>query len=165
MTTLMSGLLVIPSVVELPVSAAKANVGMGSGTIGPISFDQSLSPIALTARTRNQYWVPLTTVESMSVTSVAGTLIVVGVVNVLSTARCTSYRSRGVPSLVDGFHVRCTRLSSAIPTSPVGIVGTSTSVIENVVVPSGWLGSSGLPARSVTTFTGDDSVVRTTEIS
>ena len=67
----------IPSLADVPESSASAKLGIGSGTTGPATFDQSLAPITFTARTRNQYWVPLTSGASVSVTLGGRTLAVV----------------------------------------------------------------------------------------
>ena len=53
--TLIRPFVVMPSLLLEPVSEASANVGIDRGVTGPTTFDQSLSPMAFTARTRNQY--------------------------------------------------------------------------------------------------------------
>jgi len=75
-------LLVMPSVLDEPVSCASAKRGTDNGTSGPTIFDHSLSPTALTARTRNQYCVPLTSGEAVAVTTDGSPLVVVAPTNV-----------------------------------------------------------------------------------
>ena len=79
--TLTAGLLVTQSFAAAPVSAARANVGIGSGTTGPTTVDHSLSPTAFTPRTRNQYCVPLTSGAAVSETFGGSTFVVVAPVN------------------------------------------------------------------------------------